>query len=229
MTESSDNKKPRELEGREPARSMPDTFIFAIVASVLGLGYMVAVFLFGLFGLMLAIPSFGILLAGIISALVGLAQKRNRYTPYLWRYVGVLAVLVGMVAFLSPGLGTLRLLNLHCYTRVAMTGGQNELQSWAVDLLAQPRDPMHQDGSGWRIPREQCSKQVWRLKPKRISIEQLFQNDQEGVRLMYGGGFLHWYIVLGPPGSLPDPKFEENLTENDWFRWSDGVYCWFPD
>ncbi len=229
MTEHSDNTKLGESEGSELTRSMPDSFKFAIVASAVGLGYMVAVFLFGLFGLMLAIPAFGILLAGIISALVGLAQQRNRCTPYVQRYVGAIVVLVSMVAFLIPGLGTLRLLDLHCRMRVAMTGGQDALQSWAVEFLAQPRDPTHQDGSGWRIPREECSKQVQRLKPKRIFVKQVFQNDQEGVTLMYGGGFLHWYIVLGPPGSVPDPKFEENLTENDWFRWRDGVYCWFPD
>lgn len=220
----SENREPTDPASIELPRPMPYSLRWALGAAAVGLGYMVAVVLFGLFGLMLVMPAFGMLLAGFVSALVGLAQKRNRCTPYVWRYVGVLVVLVGQVAFLIPGLGTIRLLNLHCRMRVALTGGQDELQAWAVELLAKPRDPMHQDGSGWRIPREEYSKQVRRLKPKRISVERLFQNNQEGVRLMYGGGFLHWNIVIGPPGLVPDPSLRDV-----WFRWSDGVYCWFPD
>ena len=207
-------------EAMDPAsielpRPMPNSLQFAIAAAVIGLGYMLAVFLGGLMGIALAVPAVLILLAGFLSAFVGLVDKHNRRPPYVWHFVGVFVILGGQIAFLIPGLGTIRLLNLHCRLRVAITGGQEELQSWAVEVLAQPRDPMHQDGSGWRIPHEECSKQIQRLKPKRISIEQLFENDQEGVSLMYGGGFLHWYIVLGSPGSVPDPKFEETLTEND--------------
>jgi len=225
----SENREPTDPASIELPRPMPYSLRWALGAAAVGLGYMVAVVLFGLFGLMLAMPTFGILLVGLICALVGLAKKQNRHRTQTCSYIASLIIIARQVLFLIPGLGTIRLLNLHCRMRVAMSGGQSDLQAWAVELLAQPRDPMHQDGSGWRIPREECSKQVQRLKPKRISVEQLFENDQEGVRLMYGGGFLHWNIVLGPPGSVPDPKFEETLTENDWFRWSDGVYCWFPD
>jgi len=43
------------------------------------------------------------------------------------------------------------------------------------------------------------------------------------------GGLFHWWIVVGLPGLVPDPKLDENQSEGLWFRWRDGMYCWFPD
>ena len=50
------------------------------------------------------------------------------------------------------------------------------------------------------------------------------KGDQEAVCLTYGGGFLHWCIVIGPPGSVPDPNAAR--FDNRWIRWSDGIYDW---
>jgi len=219
MTEhSSEQQETTHKEGE--VRPMPISLGVAIAALVLGLVYMAAVFSFGLLGLMLAMPAFGVLLAGFVSALVGLARKQNRCAPHALRYVGVLVGLVALLLFLIPGLGTIRLLNLHSRMRVARTGGQDELQSWAVDLLAQSRDGMEirletqEQVEQWEVPQSYWSKQVSRLKPTHIFIERLFQGDQDGVRMMYGGGFFHWYIVVGPAGSAPDPRLDENLPNS---------------
>ena len=237
MTEDPNNEKAAELESIELPRPMPSSlktgiWVLAItvvcVAGVLIAGYPTCC----LFALVTGIA----LPLGGVAVILGLFQKSNRTRPRLWHNLATLTAIVALLYLLTFGLGgPIGLLNLRMRGLVALTGGQDALQSWAVDVLAKPRDRMEgldwsdQVAFKWAVPREHWSKQVRRLDPKHVRIERLFQNDQEGVRLMYGGGFLHWYIVLGPPGSVPDPKFEENLAENDWFRWSDGVYCWFPD
>ena len=150
-------------------------------------------------------------------------------------YVALLVAIAGLILFLIPGLGTIRLLNLHCRMRVAQTGGADELQRWAVDLLAQPRADItpwsstEEDVEEWVVPPAHWSEQVTRLKPQRIFIKRLFQNDGEAVQLAYGGGFLHWNIVVGPPGVTGDPKRNTGRPDSLWFRWADGLYCWFPD
>jgi hypothetical protein len=116
-----------------------------------------------------------------------------------------------------------------------MTTGQDDLQSAGVELLAQSREGMdrmtgpEETPGRWEVQEAYWSAAIARLKPKRVFIEPVFQNNQEGVRLMYGTGFLHWYIVIGPPGATLDPKLNEDRPDSLWFRWRDGVYCCFPD
>ena len=228
MTESDDKKaaKPEGIDQNAPALGPPT---FATVAMAVGAGYILILFLFGLIGVVFAVPAGLTVLAGLVSASVGLAQKRNRRGPYRRRHIAVFVVSLALAAFLLPGLGTIRTLNLHCRMRVAVTGGQEELQAWAMEVLARPRDPMQEDGSGWRIPREECSRQVRRLNPKRIRIERSYGNDREIVRLMYGGGFFHWNIGIGPPDAIGDLAVKAKVADCVWFRWCDGICCWFPN
>ncbi len=109
-----------------------------------------------------------------------------------------------------------------------MTGGQGQLQAWAVEVLARPREQMEEDGSGWVVPREQWSQQVRQLGAH-VRIDPLFKDEREGVCLGYGGGFFHWYIVVGLAGSVPDPNDEKEHPSDVWYRWGDGVYGWFPE
>lgn len=225
-----------DVKAGKSAGPMPRTLKFAIAAAAIGLGYMLAVFLFGSYGLMWTVPVCCVLLGGFISALVGLAERSNRFGPHRRCYVVVLVVMVSTALFLIPALGIMRLLNLHCRTRVALTGGQGALQSWAVDLLARPRgelDPRYEaeeEAHQLPVPESCWSKQVARLKPRKVLIDQFFKDDQESVRLCYGGGFLgHWYVVVGPPGAIPDPKLNDGWPNSPWFRWGDGVYCWITD
>jgi len=200
-----------------------------MIAAALGLGYMAALLLGGILGLMLVVPAFGALLLGLIAAGIGFAKQQNRTAVHGRRYIAVLIALLGMIVFLIPGLGTLRLLNLHMRGRVALTGGREALQAWAVEVLAGPRDLMIEDGDRRLIPEERWSPQVRRLRPKRVAIDRLFEEEAEGVSLMYGGGFLHWFIVIGPPGSNPDREQLNDAPASPWFRWADGVYCKFTD
>jgi hypothetical protein len=65
-----------------------------------------------------------------------------------------------------------------------------------------------------------------RQRPHRVYIEPLFEGGREGVRLPYGSGFFHWQIVVGPPGSRPEPTLNDPNSDNFWIRWSDGIYAW---
>lgn len=110
---------------------------------------------------------------------------------------------------------------------VAFTGGQGELQAWAVSLLDGPRDHLDFDGwEHWRVPREAWSHQVQRLRPNGVNIVPVFENGREAVVLGYGGGFFHWWIVVGRPGSQPDPKLNDPNIDSRWIRWADGIYDW---
>ena len=232
MTES-DDKKPAKLEGIDRTLPTPGPPAFATVAAAVGVSYILILFLFGLIGLAFAIPAWFIVMAGLVSAGVGLADKRNRHGPDGRRHTAVFVVNLTLALFLFPGLGTIRTLNLHCRMRVAMTGGQEELQSWALELMAKPRDQIETYDEPdavayeWTVPKRHWSKQVRRLNPKRIRIERSFKNGQEIVCLLYGGGFLHWSIGVGQPKAIDDLAVEMKAADRVWFRWSDGISCWF--
>jgi hypothetical protein len=234
MTEANDKKTP-EPEGTEPPPPMPGSLRFAMVAIAVGVGYVVVLFLFGFFAVLLTVPAGITVLAGLVSASVGLARKRDRQGPYRRRCIAVFVVSLALAVFLLPGIGTIRTLNLHSRMRVAVTGGQDELQSWASQLMAKPRDQIEAyEESGavayeWTVPKQHWSKQVRRLNPKRIRIERSFESNREFVHLMYGGGFLHWSIGIGPPDAIGDLAVEKKAADCVWFRWDDGICCWFPD
>jgi hypothetical protein len=118
------------------------------------------------------------------------------------------------------------LIDLRTRLAVALTGGQGQLQTWAVALLDEPRD--HADHDDWeqRIPQEHWSKQVRRLKPNSVYISPVFEEGQEGVLLSYGGGFFHWWIVIGRPDSRPSQRLSDPNSGNSWLRWADGIYDW---
>jgi len=167
------------------------------------------------------------LLGGGISVLSGLALRANRQGTRLWKHVGVLLGILSTLFVLTVGPGNyFRLIDLRSRLAVAMTGGQDQLQTWAVAVLAKPRDQMHGDGQDWIVPQEDWSDQVRRLKPIRIYIKPVFANGGEGVCLPYGSGFFHWWIVIGRPGSRPDPKFNDPNQDEWWLRWGDGIYDW---
>ncbi len=221
--------QPKANERVQVRRPAPSSLTLAAIAVAFGLGYMAALLLGGILGLMLVVPTFGLLLLGLIAAGIGLAKEQKRTGVHRRPYVAVLIALLGMILFLIPGLGTLRLLDLHMRGRVALAGGRETLQAWGVEMLEEPRELMIEDGERRLIPEEKWSPQVRKLRPKRVWIDRLFENEAEGVSLMYGGGFLHWFVVIGPPGSNPDPERLNDAPASPWFRWADGVYCRFAD
>jgi hypothetical protein len=162
------------------------------------------------------------LLYGWISVLRGLSLMPNRRGFRHWTHIGILLIIPILLL-----LGNyFRLLDVRTRLAVAVTGGQDELQTWAVAVLGKPRDRMHSDGEQWTVPEEDWSEQVRRLKPGRVYIRAVFENGGEGVCLPYGGGFFHWWIVIGRPGSRPDPRFNGPSHDEWWLRWGDGIYDW---
>lgn len=163
-----------------------------------------------------------VLLYGWISAFAGLSAKSNRRGLRRWGHIGVIVaipILWCLANFFS-------LVDLRMRLAVASNGGRNVLQTWAVALLDKPRDGMDGDGDDWIVPEEDWSEQVRRLKPCRVYIKRVFENGGEGICLPYGSGFFHWWIVIGRPGSRPDPQFNDPNSDDRWLRWADGIYDW---
>ncbi|MBP7053293.1 MAG: hypothetical protein KBE65_19975 [Phycisphaerae bacterium] len=159
------------------------------------------------------------LMFGGVAVVCGLFLRDNRRGSRPWKHVGVLLAIAGLLCSSHYFL----LLDLRARLFVALTGGRDELQAWAVALLDSPRDPNDFDD---RVPEERWSPQVRRLRPKAVDIQSVFENGTDGVRLAYGSGFFHWWIVIGRPGSRPDPRHNDPNGFDYWLRWGDGVYDW---
>jgi len=185
-------------------------------------GCMVAVLLLGWsWGCFVSLLILVVLLYGWISVLEGLFVESNRQGFRLWKHIALLLLIPAMLYMGNY----FSLLDLRMRLAVAFTGGKDDLQAWAVALLDGPRDALTLNGSEqWSVPPKCWSKQVRRLKPHGVRIEPMFENGQEGVILPYGGGFLHWQIVVGPPDSRPDRNPTGPPRDNFWFRWADGIY-----
>ena len=150
---------------------MPGSLKCAIATLIIGLVYMVAVFLFGVFGLLLALPTYAGLLVGFLSALVGAATCHRHSGNWRWRYLVLLVVILAQILFLLPGLGEIRLLNLRCRTRVAMTGGQGQLQSWAQEILSKyPGGQESESGGQDDFVQEKVPPSDWSDQVRRGSI-----------------------------------------------------------
>ncbi len=216
---------------------IPDTLKLAVVAAAVGLVYILSVLFLGLYvgAMPLLLPTLSFLLTGLISSLIGLTRKRHLTSPGLWRYAILLVVILAEVAVTFPRLGLMPLWKYHWHIRIAVTGRQDELRSWANNVLTMPRDelyPQSEEGvivNPLLIPESHWSRQVARLKPNEVIIGQFSQDDQETVRLCYGSGFQHWYLVIGPPGWSPKPKMEKERPYDSWLRLGDGLYWWLPD
>jgi hypothetical protein len=114
------------------------------------------------------------LLYGWISAFAGLRVKSNPRGLRRWTHIGILVaipILWGLANIFS-------LVDLRMRLAVMFTGGQDDLQAWAVTLLDQPHDFLNPDDGDPRVPMGRWSKQVRRLKPGRVWIERVFENDQ---------------------------------------------------
>jgi hypothetical protein len=189
-------------------------------------GYVAGVLLFGwdpicfLLGLLMLLSLF----FGGGAVLAGLALKANRRRVRLGKHVGVLLVIIMLLYLLTIGPGNyFALIDLRTCLAVAWTGGQGRLQAWAVELLAKPRDGMEED---WGVPKQYWSEQVHRLRPGSVFFAPVFEDRQWAVCLNYGSAFFHWSIVVGPPGSRPDPKSNGPTGDDVWYRWRDGLYDW---
>ena len=231
MTDDSNNENVAELENTELPGPMPSSlktgiWVLAItvacVAGALITGYPTCC----LFGLVTGIA----LPLGGIAVVLGLFQKSNRTRPRLWHNLATLTAIAALLYLLTLGpCYPIGLLNLRMRGLVALTGGEEKLKAWAMEVLARADESMNEHDSDRRVSREEWSAQVRWLRPKHVNVQQDFQNDMKLVYLCYGGGFCHWNIVIGPPGFVREFKPNGPSSDSTWIRWRDGVYCWFPD
>jgi hypothetical protein len=166
------------------------------------------------------------LLYGAVSVIGGLRLKVNRGGRRLWMHIGVLLALTVTLYLLTVGpCSFIRLLDLQLRLGVARTGGQDALRIWAMDLLEKSRTQMSDRDANW-VPKEHWSDQVRRLHPGRVSVQVMFENSQPGVCLGYGGGFLHYTLVVGPPGSRPQSNLSDPEHDSSVIPWADGIFDW---
>lgn len=224
------------MESTAPTQRMSVYIKFGIAGLVVTVCSAIAFILFGfiLFPLVLiffplALASIITLLFGGVFVLFGLTRKENRKLSRVLQYLATLSAIIAMLCLVTIGpCNFIRLIDLRTRLVVALTGGQDELQSWAMQLLDKDRDRMD-DSRRWDVPKEYWSQQVRRIywiQPTGVSVDNFFENNQRGVRLIFGGGFFHWSIVIGPPGSVPDPKLNDFVLDSFWIRWRDGIYNW---
>jgi|GEM_PF-4610223 len=96
-----------------------------------------------------------------------------------------------------------RLFSLGLQMRTERIVGLDKLQDWATAFLQQ---------SPWNSPSDEIDRSplyyrgdkaipdfVWQLDPKYVSV--VSHPNSKCVKLVYGGGFLHWSITIYPRGS----------------------------
>ena len=115
------------------------------------------------------------------------------------------------------------LLGLRTSIVLAMTGGPDELQSWAVDLLGQFGDDQEYGQGMDDIPRQYWSRQVRWLRPTSVGITPMFKAGQNAVFLDYYIPHEGLGIVVGPPGAAPPDDPDDSWR---WRRFGDGLYYW---
>ncbi len=218
-----------DMESSQTTRPVSPHLRVALAALGVAGAYVASVLVFGWSGvpILMGLLMFLSLIFGGVSALAGLTLKANRQRPRLRKHIGVLLAIVALLYLLTIGPGNyFRLIDLRARLAVAVTGGQDELQAWALGLLGKPPEGIEGDGGYGRVPKVYWSKQVHRLRPNSVTIAEVFENRQRGVCLNYAGGFFHWTIVAGPLYSRPDPALADPNSDNSWFYWADGLYDW---
>ncbi len=139
-----------------------------------------------------------------------------------WRtHTLALAILAGVFAFYFVGGSLIHLLHYRTRLVLALTGGQKELQSWAADILTQPRDQTEYEAWPYVIDRQHWPRQVRRLRPVKVSIQPMFKDGQEGVILYYPIPHEVLAIVIGPPGAVPPDDADRRGSCR---RFGDGLY-----
>jgi hypothetical protein len=104
--------------------------------------------------------------------------------------------------------------------RVAISGGVDNLQTWAIEILEKPADEVGESElSIYRIKKEAMSKQVRGFNASYVYIVPGYQGREPHVRIIWGGGFHHWGIFVGPRGFHAESDQGQRI-----YRWCDGVY-----
>ena len=105
--------------------------------------------------------------------------------------------------------------------RVATTGGVDELQSWAVNLLEKPREQIlaEDDHETKLIKRELYSEQIRQISPPVVYLNET-ENGEPFLHIPLAGGFFSgWGIKIGRPTFQAEEYGSMYLQ-----KWKDGVY-----
>jgi len=80
------------------------------------------------------------------------------------------------------------------------------------------------DEFGVRLPRDKWPKSLRALNPPGINLFE-DENDNPSVRIVWGGGFFHWGVVIGMEDMATPPS---NISEwaECWLPVEAGVYVW---
>jgi hypothetical protein len=89
----------------------------------------------------------------------------------------------------------------------------SELQEWAVKVLAEQKSDARE------IPRENVPASIRDLSSQGSPF-QWAAREQNCVRLVWGGGFGHWGILVGTP------SFRPAQDGNYFIEWKSGIYFW---
>lgn len=131
-------------------------------------------------------------------------------------------IVISLYFIFSPGfIMNFLLTDIGMRLKTASTGGVDQLQAWAVDILQRPQDEIVEDDSLGSIKKEMLSKQVQSVSGRGGNIYVASKTKWKGshIRIIWGSGFHHWGILVGPPTF--------RTSSNDWqcvYRWRDGVY-----
>jgi hypothetical protein len=129
-------------------------------------------------------------------------------------------ILISLFFFFSPGfIMNFLLTDIGMRLKTASTGGAEQLQAWAIDILEKPQNEIVEDDSSGRIKEEMLSKQVQLFRSRPIYISSRAGDEEAHIRIIWGSGFHHWGILVGPP------TFQTTSDDRQCvYRWRDGVY-----
>lgn len=149
-----------------------------------------------------------------------LRWKKLKFKQRIFRIALTLSlILISLYFIFSPGfMMNFLLTDIGMRLKTASTGGAEQLQVWAVDILEKPRDEIVGNDSLGRIKKDFLSKQVQRFSSRNIYIASGAEDEQH-IRIIWGGGFHHWGILVG------SPTFQTTSDDRQCvYRWRDGVY-----
>ena len=171
--------------------------------------------------ILLFVPIIGLLLfAGIVTCKDLVRNKASR-SP---KTVVILLIILTMTAYLGFARG-FDPLNHGIRLRLLITGGQDKLHTWAMEVLEIP-PPDAEPGveySNWRIFKKDWPRQVKVLRPDSVDIQTIdHSTGEKAVYLSYGGGFHHWFIILTQSKMDPGSFFRSDYGEA--YQWGEGIY-----
>lgn len=129
-------------------------------------------------------------------------------------------ILISLYFILNPGfLMNFLLTDIGMRLKTASTGGAEQLQAWAIDILEKTKDEIVGDDSLGRVKKDFLSKQVQHFSKGGIYIASSSGDEEAHIRIIWGSGFHHWGILVGPP------TFQTTSDDRQCvYRWRDGVY-----